>query len=175
MKFSGIVPNNIIYHLKWFEQNRYCSFWEMVQKPPKNTVFLTWIIQKFFFRKKGFVIFLRISISNFWPKISKILRAVLCNFCVIDGLTNQHSQAWPQLKLRTATSLSDETHQRKTYQLAKTEKLVNNRNFGLFYAYSAAFCITTSYSIKSKQIKVDLHSISRHWFHWITISIISFS
>ena len=27
---------------------------------------------KGFFRKKGFVIFLRISISNFWPKISKI-------------------------------------------------------------------------------------------------------
>ena len=77
MKFSGIVPNNIIYHLKWFEQNRYCSFWEMVQKPPKNTVFLTWIIQKFFFRKKGSVSFLRISISNFWPKISKILRAVI--------------------------------------------------------------------------------------------------
>ena len=30
-----------------------------------------------FFRKKGSVSFLRISISNFWPKISKILRAVI--------------------------------------------------------------------------------------------------
>ena len=89
MKFSGIVPNNIIYHLKRFEQNRYCSFWEMVKKPAKNTVFLTWIIQKNFFRKKGFVTFLRVSISNFWPKISKILRAVLCNFCVIDRQTDR--------------------------------------------------------------------------------------
>ena len=27
----------------------------------------------------------------------------------------------------------------------------------------------------SNQSKFDLHSISRHWFHWITVSIISFS
>ena len=51
-KFFGPPARPAGSSLKWFEQNRYCSFWEMVQKPPKNTVFLTWIIQKIFFRKK---------------------------------------------------------------------------------------------------------------------------
>ena len=36
LKFSGIVPSNIIYHFWKFQQNRWCSFWEMVEKPPKN-------------------------------------------------------------------------------------------------------------------------------------------
>ena len=121
MKFSGIVPNNIIYHLKWFEQNRYCSFWEMDQKPPKNTVFLTWIIQKIFFRKKGFVTFLRVSISNFWPKISKILRAVLCNFCVIDRLNGniprpELNWSW-ELQLASGSKYLTNEFKETTWQL----------------------------------------------------------
>ena len=114
MKFSGIVPNNIIYHLKWFEQNRYCSFWEMVQKPPKNTVFLTWIIQKIFFRKKLSSVSCPYSKEHSCQKAKKSLARFSVTFA--NGLrTNQHSQAWPQLKLRTATFLTNESHQREDW------------------------------------------------------------
>ena len=30
------VPSNIIYHFWKFQQNGWCSFWEMVKKAPKN-------------------------------------------------------------------------------------------------------------------------------------------
>ena len=72
LKFSGIVPNNIFYHFWRFEQNRSRSFWEMVEKPSKNAHIRNyWRIQNFF-GWSGSVIFLSLSISNFWPKISKI-------------------------------------------------------------------------------------------------------
>ena len=76
MKFSGIVPNLPIYHFWRFEQNRYRSFWEKFKKAPKNAHIRSWIIQKNFYQKSGPVILFVLSISNFWPKIRKIHRAV---------------------------------------------------------------------------------------------------
>ena len=46
------------------------------KKQQKIQFFLPGSFKKIFFEKRGSVSFLRISISNFWPKISKILRAV---------------------------------------------------------------------------------------------------
>ena len=53
LKFSEVVPNLPIYHSWRFGQNRLHSFWKMVQKPPKNTVFGHFGSFKIFFSKKG--------------------------------------------------------------------------------------------------------------------------
>ena len=72
LKFSPVVANLPNFHFWAFWQN------PVTKNLPKNlrncqTVFLYWIILKFFFQKSGRVRSLRILSSNFWPKISKIV------------------------------------------------------------------------------------------------------
>ena len=62
LKFSGVVPNLPIYHFWSFWDFLSSTFWEMVEKPPKNTVFLKLLNDQIFYQKSGRVRGLRILI-----------------------------------------------------------------------------------------------------------------
>ena len=88
MKFSGIVPNLPIYHFWSFWDFLSSTFWEMVEKPPKNTVFLKLLNDQIFYGKSGSAVTFSLSSSNFWPKIRKIHRQEVWK---LDGIQTIHN------------------------------------------------------------------------------------
>ena len=138
----------------------------MVEKPPKNTVFLKLLNDQIFYQKSGSTKGLRILSSNFWPKIRKIHGAVT-EISRVYGLT---FSAVGSPLVRTATCWSHESHQR-TYYL----------NFSTFstnlviVTWSRTFCTTTVWYLKPIQPFKAVHMVKNHHFDDVYTYLANFS
>ena len=140
LKFSPVVPNLPNYQKKIIRTKSLDKkFTKKLTEWSKKQFFLKfWIIQ-YFFRKKGSVGTLRISISNFWPKISKILRAVTEIWC---GRTDRPT--FPGL-----TSTEVENYRSDSMGPASTKSQVQKPNLAIDPATSAQ-----SVSLISKRLLI---------------------
>ena len=101
----------------------------------KKTVFLYWIIQKIFYQKSGRVRGLRISVPNFWPKISKIVWQEVWELATVHTMNFLRRGLTVGENCNVLIALASTSVLSKLFKLNKTSNSLVSSSWSIFWHF----------------------------------------